>query len=359
VTRRTVDQLRATFDAPAPFTIGLEEEVLLGHPETLELVPAGAEVVARAADPRIKLELPAAQVELMTRPHHSVADAIAELRELREKLAGAAAGIARPLAAAVHPTAPAHGLLNAGGRYDAIGDEYASIAHRQLVCALQVHVAVGGADRTLAVYNALRARLPLIAALAAAAPFHEGVDTGLASIRPVISAMLPRQGMPPAIPSWEAWLQELEWGARAGVGTDEGRWWWELRPHRTHGTLELRVPDVQPTLEAAAAVATTVHALVRHLAGVSDGGADVPTWRLEENRWSALRHGVEGEMADLETGERRPTRELLDALLVGIEPHADGGLDAARALVERNTAIALRAQGVDRAASWLADRFLG
>jgi carboxylate-amine ligase len=363
VTGPTADRLRAVFDAPEPLTVGLEEEVVLCDPATLQPAPVAADVVARAAgDPRIKLELPAAQVELVTRPHARVADALAELAAARAALVAAADGLARPVAAAVHPTAPALGELNATGRYPAILEEYGSIARRQQVCALQVHVAVGGADRTLAVYNALRSHLPELAALAAAAPFYEGRDTGLASVRPAISTLLPRQGVPPAIESWESFADELRWGHASGAVPESGRWWWELRPHPRFGTLELRVPDVQPDRESTAAVATAAHALVAWLAARSDAGEALdaaPTWRIEENRWSAQRHGVEGSMADLATGATRPTRDVLRARLDEVEPFAQGSLDAARALAECNAAMRLRRIGAERAVTWLADAFPG
>ena len=351
----TAEQLRAAFDAPAPLTVGLEEEVFLCDPETLDLAPVAEQVVARAGgDGRIKLELPAAQVELMTRPHESVADAVAELAQARRALVAAADGLARPIAAPVHPTAEIHGVLNSGPRYDGIAAEYEDMARRQLVGSLQVHVAVGDADRTLAVYNALREHLPLLAALAASGPFHGGRDTGLATVRPTICDLLPRQGVPPAIPDWEWFAAELAWGV-----PEPRQWWWELRPHVAYGTLELRVPDTQPTLEMAEAVATTAHALVRHLAETAGGSVAVPTWRIEENRWSAARHGVEGTMADVWTGERRPTRQLLHGLLDAVEPQAADGLDGARALVERNGAVLLRERGLEHAALWLAESFLG
>ena len=97
----------------------------------------------------------------------------------------------------------AEGELNRGARYDRTIDEYGRIARRQLVFGLQVHVAVRGADRALAVYNALRSYLPELLALAANAPFYGGEDSGLATVRPKLNELLPRQGVPPAIPSWD------------------------------------------------------------------------------------------------------------------------------------------------------------
>jgi carboxylate-amine ligase len=354
---------REVFDAIAPGTVGLEEEVLLLDPGTLLPKPCVEAMLERGAgNPRFKRELPAAQIELLTRPHDTLDAALAELTQAREELLAAAGGIARPAAAALHPTAPAEAELNPGDRYDRTRRRHGIIAHRQLVGALQVHMAIGGADRTLAVYNALRGLLPELAALAAAAPFHDGLDTGLASMRPLVGGQLPRQGVPPSFASWEALEAELAWG-RASETVEEPRmWWWELRPHLIHGTLELRVPDVQPTLAHTRGVAAFAVALTRWLIARHDAGEELgapATWRIEENRWAALRSGVEGSLADLTTGERRATRERLRTLADMVEPHADTPLDAARALIERNAAIELREAGLERAALWLSERFAG
>jgi carboxylate-amine ligase len=355
--------LRDRFDAVPGGTVGLEEELLLLDPATLAPKPCVDAVLERSGGSELlKRELPAAQIELLTRPHARVDDALAELATARAELLAAAEGIARPAGAALHPTAPAEADLNPGERYDRTHDRHASIARRQLLGSLQVHVAVGGADRTLAVYNALRGLLPELAALAAAAPFHENRDTGLASMRPLVGGMLPRQGVPPAFDGWDALEAELAWGRAAGAVEEPRMWWWELRPHFVHGTLELRVPDVQPTLAAAEGVAAFAVALVGRLTERYDAGEQLgapATWRIEENRWAALRHGVEGTLADLDTGERRSTRERLLALVEDAEPFADRPLTETRSLIERNTAMELRQAGLEGATAWLTDRFAG
>ena len=363
----TAADLRAAFDAPEPLTLGLEEELMLLDHETLDLLPRAAEVVAAAGDERFKLEMPAAQLELSLAPVRSVPAAIAALAGARRDLAAAAAPVGRLAAAGVHPFAAGLGRLNEGERYELTEREYGSIARRQLVCALQVHVAIGGADRSLAVYNGMRPWLPLVAALAANAPFHEGRDTGMASIRPKIAEQLPRQGVPPAIGSWESFAEALAWGAASGAVPDARRWWWELRPHPAFGTLEVRVPDAQATVGDAAAVAALVHALAGWLAARHDAGEPLETadtWRLEENRWSAARRGMDAELADLRTGERTPARECLAALLGELGPVAAelgcaAELASAARLAARNGAARQReaaaAGGTRAVAAWLAD----
>jgi len=136
-------------------------------------------------------------------------------------------------------------------------------------------------------------------------------------------------------------------------------WWWELRLHPIHGTVEVRVPDQQTTVGETVAVAELVRALVLDLAARHDAGEELavhPSWRIAENRWSAARHGLDGQMADLDTGERTPTRERLAALIERL------GADAARPLGAENGAIRQRGWaskvGVLGATRELADRFL-
>src|SRR5918999_991725 len=366
----TAAELRAAFDAPEPMTVGLEEELMLLDPETLDLLPRAAKLVDAAGDERFKLEMPAAQLEITLPPERGVPAAIAALAAARRELAAAAAPFGRLAAAGVHPFAEALGQLNEDPRYAFTEREYGEIARLQLVCALQVHVAVGGADRSLAVYNALRPWLPLVGALAANAPFHAGRDTGMASIRPKIAEQLPRQGIPPAIASWESFADALAWGAASGLVPDARRWWWELRPHPAFGTLEVRVPDAQATVADAAAVAALVHSLAGWLAARHDAGEPLETadiWRLEENRWSAARWGMDAELADLATGERTPARECLRALVADLGPVARrlgcaAELAAVTALAERNGAARQREVaergGIRAVAPWLAGAYL-
>jgi glutamate---cysteine ligase / carboxylate-amine ligase len=367
----SLDELRTRFDAVTPYAVGLEDELMLLEPGTLELAHRAEEILGRVSeDPRFKPELPASQVEIVIPPHATVGVAAHALLDARRALASATEGLVRLAAAGAHPFSSGIGEVNPGSRYRQIAEAYGCVAARELVCALQVHVSVGEADRALAVYNAVRSYLPQLAALAANAPFYEGQDTGFASVRPLIAALLPRQGVPPAFEDFSDYAQTLAWGSASGAFPDPTTWWWELRLHGGFGTLEFRVPDAQGTVAEAAAIAAVVQALVAWLSRRHADGTTLPVhprWMIEQNRWSAARHGTEGSMVDLSTGERRPTRAILEALLeelgdTALELESQAELGKAAEMVERNGAVAQRSAaqvgGARAVAEWLAGRFL-
>jgi len=366
----TAERLREAFDRPGAETVGIEEELMVLDPETLDLAPRAHELLASlGGDARFKPELVAAQVEQVTIPVDTVARAAAQLEEGRRALAGAAGGKLLLAGAGAHPFAAQAGTLNADEPYRHTREEYGSVARRQLVFGLHVHVRVRGAERAVAVYNGMRSHLPELAALAANAPFYAGCDSGLASVRPKLSELLPRQGVPPVLADLEELADALAWGARAQGYAAPRTWWWELRLHPYLGTVEVRVPDQQSTVAETAAVAAFAQALVARLAARHEEGRRAPvhsTWRIEQNRWSACRHGLEGTLADLETGEPRPARERVRELLTELEPTAAGlgcsaELAAAGRLAERSGAErqreAARDGGVKAVARWLAGRF--
>ena len=324
---RSVEVFRAAFERASAPTVGFEEEVMVLDPHTYDLAGLGREIVHRLGDgQRFKLELPASQLEITSNPALSAQELGRQLLEARRTLADRAADVARFGCAGVHPFAAERGAMNTAPPYDWTLRRYGLVARKQLVCALQVHVAVPGAERVLPVYNAARSHLPELLAVTANAPVYRGEDTGLATVRPTIAEQLPRQGVPPVLEGWEHYGAALAWGARSGAFPRRGAWWWELRPHGTHGTLEVRVPDAQTTVGEATAVFALVQSLVVWLGDRHDAD-DLPppaeTWRIEENRWSAIRYGTRGRMADLETGRSMPTEQRLHSLLDALEATAE------------------------------------
>ena len=321
-----VDECRARFDGSSEFTIGVEDELMLVDPKTLELAPAIDSVLAAVAgDERFARELRTAQLEIVTPICGTAAEACLQLAGARRLLVERLGGEIALAAAGTHPFATDWGEITEGEHYRAIADEYTWAARRSLACGLHVHVGVPGADRALAVYNALRSYLPELAALGTNSPFLEGQDSGLCSIRPKLNEAFPRAGVPPAFRSWEELVGFVDWGRTGGLFPDATHFWWDLRPHLELGTLELRAADAQTRVEDAAAIAALFQALVFRLADRYDAGEPLPvhdTHRINENAWRAYRYGVRGWLVDLDTGEPQPTRDRLERLVSEVESAA-------------------------------------
>lgn len=365
----TGEALAERFSGSGPLSFGIEEEIMALDPETLDLLPEAPGLI-EGLDERFKTELPASQLEIATRPSARIDAVAAELLDCRTELAGRLGNRTRLAAAGVHPFAERLGVLNSGERYDRLLAEYGDVLRQQLVCGLHLHVGLGGPDRALAVYNAMRSYLPEISALAANAPVQCGRDTTLASVRPLISGLLPRMGIPPALASWEEYADQLNWGVSTERMGRPAEWWWELRLHAGLGTLEIRVPDAQATVDEAAGVCAFAAGICGWLAARHDAG-DLPvpsaSWRINENRWSALRHGLDATLVDLQTAAREPVRRRLERLFDEVAPfarqqHGSDHLTHARRLAERNGAErqrdVFRTEGARGVAEWLAGRFL-
>jgi carboxylate-amine ligase len=274
----------------------------------------------------------------------------------------------RLLASGTHPFSAHRGAITDADRYRQIADEYAWAATRSLVCGLHVHVAVPGADRALAVYNALRSYLPELAALGANSPFFEGADSEMASVRAKLNEAYPRSGIPPAFATWTELVRFVDWGRRGGLFPDASHFWWELRLHPAFGTLEVRVADAQTRLGEGSALVAVIQALVAWLADRHEAGEELPvheTYRITENNWRAHRYGVRGWLVDLETGEPQPTRARLTRLIDALEPYGErfdarAHLQDARAMLAGNGAERQRyvhaREGVRGVTRWLVEQ---
>jgi len=293
----------ARFGAGAPYSLGVEEELMLVDASSLDQVPAVARVLDRAATPGLKTELFASIVESNTEPLESPSDLDAALRALRRAAAGAAHAEGLAIAAAgTHPFAdPQQQAIVDEKRYTSFAGYGGVTVRRQGVQGLHVHVGMPSRDACWSCLELVLPWLPVVLALSANSPWFRGERTGMASNRAPVLAELPRAGAPPAFASygeWEAWLGRL---VRLGVAEDHTRLWWDVRPHPTFGTLEVRVPDQPTDVGLAAAFAALLQALCLT---ALDGGlparggllADRGRADYAQNRWAAARFGPRAEL---------------------------------------------------------------
>ena len=360
--------LRAMFDAaPLSLTVGAEEELMLVDPQDGRLT-GEIEHVLRCAggDARFQAEFRAAQIELVSRPCLSAVDVGRELAVARLDLDEAIAPDVATMACGAHPASYRLGPVTDGERYRALARDNPWAARNMLTCGLHVHVGVSGADRALAVYNALRSYLPELAALAGNSPFHAGERTGLSSTRMQLNRSLSRHGVPPAFADWSAYAAFTDWGHAGGAIPDASYHWWDLRLHPGCGTVEVRVCDTQTDLDDTVSLVALTQALVAWLSERHDAGEALPVhdgYRIAENLWLAAHVGATRDLLDLETGERRPLSERIAELLETLGPTAcELGTESELARIatlatwcgaDRQRQV-VQAVGIDRLPAWLA-----
>jgi glutamate---cysteine ligase / carboxylate-amine ligase len=299
--------IEQAFGQSSPWSVGIEEELFVLDAKTLEPAPFPS---ASFDGTRLKAELFAAVVELNTGVCGSVAEAVEELAELRVEAKARAADAGLVLAGTWPTAVPEEQPITDDEGYRAFVDYAGSSARRQFCSGMHVHVGVASADACMAALEAVLPWLPLVLAVSANSPYLAGRDTGLASTRAEILTLLPRSGAPPVFASyleWEAFAERL---LTLGLADQYTRIWWDVRPHPRFGTLEVRMPDQPTRLDATAALARLVHALVSS----AQPGPAADRGAYSENRWAALRFGREARMIHPDGDRLAGVPDLLDEL---------------------------------------------
>ena len=312
-----------------PWTLGIEEEVMLLDPETWELAQCVEQVLPTlpgdVAD-AVCSETHSGAIELNTRPHATVADAAADLGRLRSSLTEALDRLGlRGGCSGTHPFADWSDMRVADAdRHQAVAGSMRELARREPTFALHVHVAVPTSAAAMVAANQMRAHLPVLLALSANSPYWQGRDSGLASARTPLFQAFPRVGIPRAFASYNDWVETVDLLVRCEAFPDPSFLWWDVRLQPRYGTVEVRIMDAQCSVERAAALAALVQSLVRLEATEGFAPAHLIHAQevLEENRFLAARDGVDASLVDPEREKRVPVRELVEPMLEACAPHA-------------------------------------
>jgi carboxylate-amine ligase len=319
--------VKPNFRGPS-YTIGIEEELMILDPKSYALTNAIDALLEEAADPEhVKPELLESVLEIATPPAPDTAAAGEQLRALRRSVGEAAERRGLCIGSAgTHPFAMWEDQRVTGQeRYRDLIAALRFVARQEIIFGLHVHVGLDDAEKAIHVANGMRVHVPLLLALSANSPFWRAQATGLASTRMPIFRAFPRVGMPPAYEDWADFAARIAFMTEAGAIDDYTYLWYDVRPHPNLGTVEIRAMDAQTRVEHTLALAALIQAMVKELAEhYEDGGklAHYPHEMLDENRWLAARHGLEGELVDLPHTRRVATKELARRLLERLEPHA-------------------------------------
>src|SRR6201994_2421160 len=302
------------------YTIGIEEELMIVDGRSLDLVNAIEAMLEPAPLGEIKPELMESVLEISTDPCASVSEAGEQLRALRRQVCATADAKEMAIGSAgTHPFAMWEDQrIVARPRYRDLISALRFVARQELIFGMHVHVGVDDPDKAIHVANGMRIHIPVLLGLSANSPFWRAQATGMASTRTPIFRAFPRVGIPPTYESWADYERRIEFMIRAGVIEDYTYLWHDVRPHPSFGTVEIRVMDSQTHVEHTLGIAAMVQGLVRELCEHFDAGKSLsryPFEMLDENKWLAARHGLEGDLVDLPSWERVPARELARRLL--------------------------------------------
>jgi carboxylate-amine ligase len=300
-------------------TMGVEEEFYLVDAAG-ELVQEATEAVGEPEEGAdLKPELLSCQVESASEVHDDHESLLADLTELRGKLAtGASERGARLLASGTALREPAdRQRVTPGRRYRRIAEHIGRFVVDAATCGCHVHIGLADQDTAVAVSNHLRPWLPVLLALSANSPFHQGEDTSYASARYLLWGRWPTSGPPPYLESAEHYDRIVRGLLASEAALDKGMIYWDIRPSEHQPTVEIRVADVAGTAAEATLLAVLVRTLAAEALEAIGQGRLAPAWPQEVLRaqlWRAARDGFEGRCADPVTGSLRLAEDILTEL---------------------------------------------
>jgi carboxylate-amine ligase len=309
------------------YTIGIEEELMIVDAESYTLVNAIESLLEDASDGEIKPELMESVLEIATEPCPDTPAAGRQLRALRAQVREAAAQRGLAIGSAgTHPFALWEDQrIAARPRYRELVSALRFVARQELIFGMHVHVGVDDPDKAIHVANGMRVHLAVLLALSANSPFWRADSTGLVSTRTPIFRAFPRVGIPPRYHDWADYEREIGFMVRSGVLEDYTWLWYDVRPHPDFGTVEVRVCDSQTRVEHTLGLTALIQAMVKELCEHFEAGralSPYPWQMLDENKWLAARHGLEGELVDLPSSERVASKALAQRLVDRLREHA-------------------------------------
>lgn len=325
--------MRVPFTPSERTSLGIEWELQLVDLQTRALRSGAVEILAditpdgEAEHPKAKHELLQSTVEVITGICTTVGEATADLAGTVREVSGAAErhglGV---MCAGTHPFSDWQEQdITPNERYQALVAQMQWLARRLQIFGVHVHVGVRSPDKVIPIVNALLAYVPHLLAISASSPYWRGADTGLASARSKVFESLPTAGLPYQLSGWDEFESYMDTLISTHTIESIREVWWDIRPHPTFGTVELRICDGIPTLREIGVVAALSQCLVERFNTELDRGYTLPSpasWVVKENKWRAARYGLDAEIITDDRGTLRPVREALLELAEDLAPVA-------------------------------------
>jgi carboxylate-amine ligase len=314
--------------------IGIEEEYQLIDPESLELIGyvtqsmAREEMVVQERDPDFGFaeHVGSAVLEVGTPSCADIKEAREHLLRMRSTLLALANTYNFKVAGAgTHPFSSWEKTSLLTPRYRTMVDDAEMIARRMLAFGLNVHIGVEDRELAIDIMNTMRYVLPHILSLSTSSPFWAGRNTGLKSYRTVLLNALPRTGIPGLFSGYQEYLSYVDTLVRTNSIRDVSRIWYDILPHYRFPTLAVRICDMVPNYKDTLAIAALLQATVAWMVDLRQRNMSFRIYDsalIEENKWRAVRYGLDGNMVDFGIEQELPTRDLIRELLDRVEPMA-------------------------------------
>ncbi len=313
------------------FTLGVEEEYMVIHPQTLELQSHEQRIVQegqKIIKDKVKAEMHQAVVEVGTDICADADEAHRDITTLRRTISAIAQSLGYNMAAAgTHPFSQWQSqLITDHARYDQIVAELQDAARSNLIFGLHVHVGMENREMANHIANSTRYFLPHVYALSTNSPFWEGRLTGYKSYRTKVFDKFPRTGIPEAFDSIEAYDKFVNLLIKTNSIDNAKKIWWDLRAHPFFNTVEFRICDVPMTVDETIAIASLFQAICAKIYKLRMQNMNFIQYSralITENKWRAGRYGIDGHLIDFGKEEEVNTRVLIYELLDFVDDVVD------------------------------------
>jgi carboxylate-amine ligase, YbdK family len=305
------------------FTIGIEEEYQIIDPQTRELksyITEMLEAGKMTLREQVKAELHQSIVEVGTTVCHSAAEAREELIRLRQGVMELAGRNGLKIASAgTHPISSwVDQEITPIERYAGVKQDMQILAQQLLIFGTHVHIGIEDPEFLIDAMNTVRYFMPHVLCLSTSSPFWIGQETGLKSYRSIIFRNFPRTGIPPYFDSYTDFVRYRDTLVKTNSIPDGTKIWFDVRPNYNYPTLEFRICDVCTRVDEAICIAAIFQALIYKLWKLR---RDNMTFRvyspalIEENKWRAVRFGLDGKLIDFGKQTELPARELIHEMI--------------------------------------------
>ena len=306
------------------FTLGIEEEYQIVDPETRDLRShIATEMLAQGKlrlEERVKAELHQSVIEVGTRVCHNIQEAAEDLYDLRRNMIRLAEEHNLLLCAgATHPFADWRDQeIYPDPRYAQVVEDLQLVARSNLIFGLHVHVGIEDREIAIRVMNSMRYFLPHILALSTNSPFWLGMETGYKSYRAKVFEHFPRTNLPDAFASYSEFESYVSLLIKTNCIDNAKKIWWDIRPHPFFNTIEVRICDIPMRAEESIAIAALIQATAAKLYLLHSRNVDYRAYAralLMENKFRAVRYGLDGKLIDFGKQEEVPLRDLIGEYL--------------------------------------------